>query len=388
MPPSNSFLTEKQLGSPEESYPLDVYFCKNCNLVQLLDIVSPDELFKNYAYFTGASLPMKQHFALLAEDIIKTYKLTSNSLVVDIGGNDGSLLSNFKKHNIKVLNVEPSANVAKVSRKLGIDTVNDYWNSETASKIYKKWGKAKVILATNVFAHVDDSHSFLEGVDLLLEEDGVFVVEVPYLVDLLEKTEFDTIYHEHLSYFAIKPMEILFEKHNLKIVDVKRIWVHGGSIRIYANKKSEALQITNAVSELLALEKKLKLNSLETYEKFAEKVRLNREKLQKLLEKLKKEGKKIIGYGAPAKGNVLLNYCKIGTEFLDYVVDTTSFKQGKYTPGMHLYVFPVEKIREDNPDFLLLLAWNYSEQIFKKEKEYQKNGGKFIIPIPEPKIVP
>lgn len=381
----NSFLKKEQLKSKEPAYPLDVYLCKNCNLVQLVDVVPPEIMFRNYVYISGISDTMNIHFLKLAEDAVKNFNLNSKSLIVDIGGNDGTLLNAFKNFGVRTLNIEPAVNIAKISRENGIETINDFWSEETALKIRDLKGEAKIIIGTNVFAHVNNLDDFMKGVKTLLSDDGVFVIEVPYLVDLIKLEEFDTIYHEHLSYFALKPLTTLFSRFGMNLFDVKRELVHGGSIRVFVKKRK--IEPSNSVKELLELEKREGLHSLRTYENFAKDVESIRRKLISLLKELTGGGKKIVGYGAPAKGNVLLNFCKIGGDLLEYVVDKTPIKQGLYTPGMHIPVFPTEKILEDMPDYVLILAWNFADEIMKQQQKYKELGGKFIIPIPEPKII-
>ena len=385
IPLANSFLQPDQLGVTEPYYPLDVCFCSNCGLVQLAQIIAPEILFKDYAYLTGTSEPMKAHFAKLAESAIQRFSLTEGDLVLDIGSNDGTLLENFQRRGMRVLGIEPATNVAKLASLRGVETWDDFFDESLARRICSDKGQPRAILATNVLAHVADLEGFLRGVNHLLADDGVFVIEVPYLVDMLNRVEFDTIYHEHLRYFAVRPLIALFSKFGMSIVAVERVSVHGGSLRVYGQKFIPSLP--SSVTELLSLETEAKIDSLETYQKFAEDVRRLKEDLVSLLKALKKQGAKIAGYGAPAKGNILLNYCKIGTDILDYVTDTTPFKQGRYTPGMHIPVFPENHFHEFPPDYALLLAWNYADKILQKEEGYRQAGGKFIVPIPEPKLV-
>lgn len=385
IPLANSFLRKDQLDAPEPYYPLDVCFCNGCGLVQLAQVVAPEIMFKDYAYLTGTSEPMKAHFARLADNAIQKLDLPKGSLVLDIGSNDGTLLSNFQKHGMRVLGIEPATNVAKLASSRGIETMDDFFDERLAHKIRLETDQPRIILATNVFAHVHDLSSFLGGVTHLLADDGVFIIEVPYLVDMLHKVEFDTIYHEHLSYFAVRPLMTLLNKFGMGIADVERISVHGGSIRVYVQKSLHLLP--SSVTELLSLEKEEKLDSLEPYQRFAREVNRIKEELIALLKALKNDGAIIAGYGAPAKGNILLNYCKISTDLLDYVIDTTPFKQRRYTPGMHIPVFPESHFRKFRPDYALLLAWNYTDEILRKEQKYRQAGGKFIIPIPRPQIV-
>jgi SAM-dependent methyltransferase len=328
---------------------------------------------------------MQNHFASLAEEVISDFKLGKNSLVVDIGSHDGTLLTAFSKHGPRVLGVEPASNIAKIAESKGIRTVNDFFGEKLADKILDRHGHADVILATNVLAHVDDLDDFLKGIKRLLSDDGVFIIEVPYLLNLLENREFDTIYHEHLSYFALHPLLRLFRKFGMEIVDVKQNAIHGGSIRVFAQKTGK--KQSPDIARLLSMERREGLDSFETYVKFSGAVAALREKLVELLKMLKSRGARISGYGASAKGNVLLNYCRIGPDMLEYVIDTTPFQQGLFTPGMHIPVSAGSRLREDPTDYTLLLAWNYADDILKKEKEYRQKGGKFIFPVPEPKVV-
>ena len=386
-PLANGFLKKEQLQFPEPYYPLDVYFCESCGLVQLIDVVPPEVMFRNYPYLSSMTYTLRTHFAMLASEIVEHFDLDSHSLVVDIGSNDGTLLKGFQSLNCNTLGVEPATNVAKIAEDAGVETVNDFFSETIASKVSRAKGKAKVITGTNVFAHINDLDGLLRGVNTLLHDNGVFIIEVPYLVDLIERREFDTIYHEHLSYYAVKPLAVLFKRFNMQIVDVKRISIHGGSIRVYVQKTSSKVHTAESLAELLALEKKMRLDIAATYFEFAQYVANVRSRLVSLLSKLKLTGKRIVGYGAAAKGNTLLNYCKIGSETIDYIVDKTPLKQGLYTPGTHIPVMPPEKILEDMPDYVLTLAWNFLDEILKNEERYRALGGKFIVPIPEPKIL-
>jgi D-mycarose 3-C-methyltransferase len=284
-----------------------------------------------------------------------------------------------------MLGIEPASNIARLAEANGISTVNEFFDEESAVKLRKEYGSADIITATNVFAHVDNLESILSGINHLLSNNGVFIIEFPYLLNLLNNMEFDTIYHEHLSYFAVHPLIYLFRTFGMDIVDVKQIPIHGGSIRVFV-QKSPKKQSQN-VTKLLLMEQEDTLDSLKTYMKFAERVALVKGKLVKLLKTLKNDGARITGYGATAKGNTLLNYCEIGTDILDYITDTTPFKQGCCTPGMHIPIYPEERFHEEPPDYALLLAWNYADAILQKEQEYRQKGGKFILPIPEPKVI-
>ena len=384
IPLANSFLKEEQLTEPEPYYPLDICFCKNCGLVQLGQVVAPNVMFSDYAYLTGTSNPMKIHFASLAESVIRRFDLPESSLIVDIGSNDGTLLGAFKNRNMEVLGIEPATNVADLAVSHGIDTINNWFTESLAEEIRSQRGHPSVILATNVFAHVHDVKGFVSGVNCLMGKESVFIIEVPYLVDMLNKIEFDTIYHEHLSYFAVRPLVTLFATFGMEIADVERISTHGGSLRVYVKKGTKSSSPT--VINLRDIEVSLKLRTLEPYELFARNTSRIREELTQLLSDLKARGSIISGYGASAKSSILLNYCKIGTETLDYVSDTTPTKQGRYTPGTHIPIHSEEHFHKFPPDYALLLAWNYADDILQKEKEYRKTGGKFIVPIPKPCI--
>jgi D-mycarose 3-C-methyltransferase len=384
-PLANRFLIREQLEETEPSFPLDVHFCHTCGLVQLVDVVPAEVLFHDYPYFTGVSSTMRAHFAELAEDVAQEYHVGPGSLVVDIGSNDGTLLFGFQRFGPKILGIEPAANVAATANAAGIHTINQFFDPVLSEEIVRTRGSAHVVLATNVFAHIHHLDHFLQGVSAMLSPKGVLVIEVPYLVDILNNTEFDTIYHEHLSYFAVRPIVVILARFGMRIVGLKRIRVHGGSIRV-AVQKSPAHQ-SPVVDQFLTLEAERRLDSIHTYHDFAQRVRMIKNELVTLLRDLNARGKRIVGYGAPAKGNVLLNFCKIGPDLLDYLVDTTPFKQGRYSPGMHIPIYPEQRFHEEPPDYALMLAWNYADEILAKETAYRQRGGKFIIPISRPTLV-
>ncbi|MFB3896701.1 MAG: methyltransferase domain-containing protein [bacterium] len=383
-PLANSLLKKDVLDNPEKYYPLEVCICEKCSLVQLHHVVYPEVMFKDYVYITGASAPMKKHFTQFAISVSQKYQLDKKSLVVDIGSNDGTLLSQFMALGIPVLGIEPADNIAELANQNGIRTLNMFFNDDTAKQVVKKYGQADVIIATNVFAHVDNITNFVAGVAQLLKDSGVFIIEFPYLLNLLMNIEFDTIYHEHLSYLAIHPLVVLFDQYNMSIVDIQEKQVHGGSLRVFVQKKKG---INKILEKYLTHEKEFGIQEYQTYTKFAKQVEQLRDDLLDLLKKLKADKKKITGYGAPAKGNTLLNYANIKTDYIDYIVDATSFKQGKYTPGTHIPIFSETKLQEELPDYCLLLAWNYLNYVLEKEKQYRNKNGKFIVPIPTPKIV-
>ncbi len=384
-PVPNGFLNGHHRHRAEKFYPLDVCFCRDCGLVQLAHVVSPKVMFKNYVYIPSTSETMLNHFEKLVTEAIKKTTAGGEDLTVDIGSNDGTLLKFFKSKGIKILGVDPAENLAKKANKEGVNTICALFTKELAKNIKKEHGTAKIITATNVFAHVHNLHDFLEGIKVLLSDDGLFIVEFPYLYDLLEKVEFDTIYQEHLSYFSITPLDKLLKVHGLTLIDVQRLPVHGGSVRVFVSKQSQT--VNNRVRKLLKLEKRAGLLNPEIYLKFRRKVDKVRHELVQELWRLRLKKKKIVGYGASAKGNIILNYCRIGPETLDYIVDSIPYKQGKYTPGMHIPIYPELKLLEDQPDYTLLLAWNFADEIIKKQSEYRKKGGKFILALPNLRIV-
>jgi SAM-dependent methyltransferase len=387
MPLANSFLEEYQLREHEPRYPLEVVWCESCGLLQINEIVSPDILFKDYIYVSGTSETLRQHFEELARNVAENYGLGTGTLVVDIGSNDGTLLKEFKKIGSTVIGVEPAVNIAKVAEANGIKTINDFFSYPIAMKMVKEYGKAKAITATNVVAHTNDLDDLLKAVSNILMDDGVFVIEVPYLIDLLENTEFDTIYHEHLSYFAIHPLKKIIEEHGLKIVNVERVKIHGGSIRVFICKKESRFCINKNLEGLTSIEFDKELHKPLIYRKFAGQVEKLKEDLVGLLNELKKKNKKIVGYGAAAKGNTLLNYYQIGTDLLDYIADLSPLKQNRYTPGTHIPIFGPDKIYETKPDYILILAWNFADEIMKQQSRFKEGGGKFIIPVPEVRII-
>jgi len=355
-------------------------------LLQLSHVVNPNLLFKQYLYVSSTSQTFIKHFQKLAKSVIKQLKLQKNDLIVDIGSNDGILLKPFKKLGMRTLGVDPAENVAPIARANGIDTIIAYFNDKIAKKIIKKYGKAKVISGTNVFAHINDYDELINSVKMLLNPKGTFIIEVPYLVDFLKKNLFDTIYHEHLSYLSVRPLATLFKRFDMEIVSVQRVPSHGGSIRVFIKNASSNPHINHSVKNLLFLEKKLQLDNMKTYIKFAAKIQANKILLIEMLKKLKKKRKTIIGFGAPAKGNTLLNFFSIGTDYLDYIIDDNPLKQGLFTPGTHIPVVSVNKLREAAPDYILILAWNFAESIMDRFEDFHKKGGKFILPVPIPKI--
>ncbi|EKD87572.1 MAG: hypothetical protein ACD_36C00018G0001 [uncultured bacterium] len=386
-PLANAFLTKEMLDKEEMFYPLDVYFCQNCHFLQLGHVVRPEILFKNYVYVSSTSPVFVEHFHDFAHDLIQRFDLDQKSLVVDIGSNDGILLKPLKEHNLRTLGIEPAQNIAARANKDGIKTIAKFFTTALARSIGKAYGQASVVTANNVFAHIDNLDEVIEGTKILLKKNGVFVVEAPYLVDFLTKNYFDLVYHEHLSYLSVKPLQTLFHRFDMEIFDVQKVPVHGGSIRVFVKGKGAAYKQTARLSHFLKLEKRMRLDRVETYFTYADKVRINKTKLIALLTKLKHQGKSIAGYGAPAKGNTLLNYFGIGTDYINYIIDDSPYKQGLYSPGKHIPVVASAMLAKQKPDYLLLLAWNFAKPIMEKLQDYQHQGGKFIVPVPRPKTV-
>lgn len=384
---SDNFLTKEQLEEPETFFPLTVYFCTNCGLCQLGHVVSPELMFnENYPYDSSTTKTGTNHFTKMGIDICNRFNLKPNSLVIDVGSNAGVLLSGFKSKGMKVLGIEPSSNVAKIAMKNDIDTLIDFFSNNLTEKILDKYGKVSVITGTNVFAHIDNLEDFMLTSNSLLLEDGIIVIEAPYLLHLIEKLEYDTIYHEHLSYLSVKPIVEFCKQFDFEVFDVEEQSIHGGTLRYFIGRKNKR-KISQNVFDYIKLENERDLYSITKLRDFAKSVENHRIKLLQLLHDLKREGKKIVALSAPAKGNTLLNYCKIGPELLDYATERNPLKIGKFTPGMHIPVYSDEKLLDDQPDYALILAWNFAEEIIRNNSEYRNKGGKFIIPIPNPVIV-
>lgn len=386
-PLANSFLRADELNNPENFFPLDIYVCDNCGLVQLGHVVSPGVLFGGYIYVSSTSPVFRQHFTSYAQEAYRMFGLNTSSLIVDIGSNDGILLAPFLKLGTRVLGIEPATKIAKQARDSGIETVSAFVSPTLAKDIVRAHGRADVVTANNVFAHIDDWDEVVRSVKALLSDDGVFIIEAPYLVDFIEKSYFDLIYHEHLSYLALRPLNILFARFGMAIFDVHHTPVHGGSIRIFVKRASARWPVKSSVSRFFEKESRMHLGDVSVYSSFEKKILLNKARLVNLLIRLKIQGKSIAAYGAPAKGNTLLTYFGIGREILDFVIDDSPWKQKLFTPGTHIPVVSSKTLYDKKPDYLLLLAWNFAHSIMKTHRAFHDRGGRFIIPVPSPHIV-
>lgn len=385
-PLANSFLKKEDLDKREPVYPLRVLFCADCNLVQLGEVVDPEVLFANYVYFSSG-MPASRHWQDYAKSVAPEFIRSPEDLIVEIGSNDGHFLEIIKSSHGRILGVDPAKNIAALANSRGIPTIADFFSEKVAARIAEEQGPAKMIVANNVVAHVDDLHDLFAGIEKLLTRDGVFIMEAPYLVDMFENLAFDTIYHEHLSYLALRPLANLFARFNLAIFDVKAVPIQGNSIRVFAARKGTR-NIEPSVETLLRKEKNIGFDKLSSYFELAGQIAALKDDVVNLLKSLKEQGKRIIAYGAPAKGNTLLNYYQIGPDVLDFATEELPSKIGVYTPGMKIPVFHVDRARQNPPDFYFLLAWNYKNVVLnEKEKAFRAKGGKFIMPVGRERII-
>jgi SAM-dependent methyltransferase len=386
-PLANALRDENPPNRPEPTFPLELALCHHCSLVQLTTEVPPEVLFREYVYFSSYSETMLQHAAQLAGELIRQQHLGPTSLVVEAASNDGYLLKNYRAAGVPVLGIEPARNIALVAiEHHAIPTRNEFFSRDLATQLVREGLRADVFHAHNVLAHVPDLNGFVAGIHTLLQPTGVAVIEVPYVKDMLDQCEFDTIYHEHLCYFSLTALQECFRRHRLVIRDVQRVPIHGGSLRLYASPAESNPCVSPRVEALLAEEAHWGVATLTPYRAFAQKVQTIQHELRQFLQQLKAAGKRIAAYGASAKGSTLLNASGIGADVLDFVVDRSPVKQGKYTPGTRLKIYAPEKLLETQPDYTLLLTWNFAEEILRQQAEYRRRGGKFILPVPQLRV--
>ena len=386
-PPANAFVPAALVGHSQACFPLEVYFCNQCSHVQLLDVVDPQELFGNYVYVSGTSPSFVKHFEDYASQILRIYQPASGALVVDIGSNDGTLLKCFKRRGLRVLGIDPARAIAEAATAHGIETWAEFFQPEVASRIVAELGTAKLLTANNVFAHADNLGLMAESVRILLAQDGVFTFEVSYLADVYNGTLFDTIYHEHLSYHSVRPLIGFFVKYGLELIRVDRVSSHGGSIRCHVQHRSGPHSRHASVIQLSELEESLGLDNADTLHKFGAKIDLVRDALVGLLQQLKSEGKRIAGFGAPAKATTLMYHFGLGPDQIEFIVDDSPLKQGLFTPGMHIPVLPSTELAVRQPDYTVILAWNFADAIISQNQQYLNAGGHFIVPLPDIKVI-
>jgi SAM-dependent methyltransferase len=387
-PLSNAFIGAGELNRMERFYPLHAYVCGECFLVQLEEFESPDEIFRDYSYFSSYSDSWLAHARELAAATTDRFALDKKSLVVEIASNDGYLLQYFKEQGIPVLGVEPARNVAQVAIDAGIDTLTEFFGVALARRLRDERRRCDLLVGNNVLAHVPDLNDFVAGLGILLADDGVLSMEFPHLLQLVEHTQFDTIYHEHFSYFSLLAVQRIFGHHDLEIFDVEELSSHGGSLRVYAQHAHGEHPHSDSVGRLLAKERGAGLDRLETYAQFSEQVFEVKRALLEFLIEARRGGKQVVGYGAPAKGNTLLNFCGIGTDFIEYTVDRSPHKQGRFLPGTHIPIHAPERIAQTEPDYVLILPWNLQDEILEQMAHVRGWGGRFVVPIPRLTVLP
>ena len=387
MPLANAFLRSPEDFTEEPRYPLDLSLCESCSHLQLVDVIDPDVLFKEYLYVTGTSETMNEHNRQHAKALAEELELGTRDLVVEVASNDGSLLRCFGTNGTRTLGIEPAANIAELARENGVETVTMFFDSLAVDDIVARYGRARLVIAKNVLAHVDDPRDFLVGCAKLADTTGVIVIEVPYVGDMVDRGEYDTVYHEHLSYFSMTSLIRLSESAGLVVDRVERLAIHGGSLRLMLRSPDADTGHCPEADALAAAERKARLDQLARYKEFAADALRNRDAVREMLERLGREGRSIAAYGAPAKGNTLLNWCGIGTSLVEFTVDRNPLKVGMFTPGMHLPVHPVSTLLSRQPDCALLHTWNLADEIKSQQREYQARGGRFVVPIPHPRFI-
>ncbi len=383
-PLTDAYVPSDRADEPEPRYPLDVAFCPSCTLVQILYAVPPEEIFKEYSYYSSFSETLLTHSREHAQELIAGRRLGPGSLVIEVASNDGYLLRNFVEAGIPVLGIDPARGPADAAEAIGVPTLREFFGAELAARLRSKGERADVLIANNVLAHVPDLSGFVEGITTILADDGIAEIEVPYVRDLVENLEFDTIYHEHLCYFSVTALDALFSRHGLSLNGVRHVPIHGGSLRLTVGRQRG---VTDSVRTYLEREAAAGLNAFDYYRGFADRVAEAQRSLREMLERLWRGGKRIAAYGAAAKGTILLNSSGIGPDLIDFVADKSPYKQGKLMPGVHIAIGPPERLLQEMPDYVLLLAWNFKDEIFREQRAYLEAGGRFIVPIPTPVVV-
>jgi len=388
-PLANSYLTKESDFEIEKEIPLNALICEKCFLIQIDEYEKPGDIFNNYAYFSSYSTSWLEHIKKFVMETIEEFNISDQDQIIEIASNDGYLLKNFKKRNIPVLGIEPASNVAQIAEKSGIPTIASFFGTETAEKIINSGKKADMLIAFNVLPHVPNLNDFILGMKNIITKNGIIIIQFSaYLLDVIKKCEFDMVYHEHFSYFSLFTLKKIFEHFDLEIFNVKEISVHGGSLRLFLKlSKNKEISINENVGKLLKKENDYGLQEISTYLKFQKNVENSKKKIQEFFIKAKEEKKQIVCYGAAAKGNTVLNYCKISKNDINYVVDISPHKQGKFMPGTHIPIFAPEKIKETKPDYIVILAWNLKDEIIQQINFIKDWGGKFVVLIPEVKIL-
>lgn len=388
-PLCESFLAASDCNRMEPFYPLCVYVCERCFLVQLEEYVAPEQIFSEYAYFSSYSDSWLRHASQYVEMAVARFALGAESRVIELASNDGYLLQYFLERGVPVLGIEPAANVAEAARKKGVPTEVRFFDVDCARDLAASGRHADLLVGNNVLAQVPNLRSFVQGMKLLLKPQGVITLEFPHLLRLMRENQFDTIYHEHFSYFSLMAIDPFFRAEGLTVFDVEELSTHGGSLRIFArHNEDDSRPVSERLTRLLEAEREVGLHRIDTYSAFSEQVKETKRRLLDFLIRAKREGSRIAGYGAPGKGNTLLNYCGIRTDFLDFTVDRNPHKQGRFTPGTRIPIFPPEKLREAQPDYVLILPWNLKDEIMEQESHIREWGGRFVVPIPEVKVYP
>ena len=386
MPLAGGFLKDPSDFRKEKRYPLELYFCKDCLLVQVNTVINKNILFKNYYYSSSSINTLIKHFEDFGKTLRKIYR--GKKFIVEIGSNDGIFLKILNKNGFKTLGVDPSVNLTRPLIKNGINVINDFFSEKVAKNIVNKFGRADIVVSSNTLAHIENMHDVAKAIKRVLKDDGILIFENHYLVNLLTENQYDMIYHEHQYYYSVMTLINFFNLYDMEIFNVEKIPVHAGSIRVFVqNKKRGKNSISKNVSKFLSKEKKLEIDKLVTYKKFEMNIKKNKNDILKLVISLKKHNKKIVGYGASGRGTVISNYCGLGNKFLEYVIDDSKVKQGCYTPGNHLEIYSSKTLLTDKPDYVILFAWSFIKEIKQRNKKYLDNGGKFIVPLPKVKII-